>query len=108
MTNAIDNIYDHERDSIMAEYERIYKKWKTRQNNKDNLLEFHREVIYRFEELGFDVDVDFVEYFADLMSDTHPPRPPVLVIAGRVDPSIEFDHEKKRHEVRSARARGEQ
>lgn len=104
----IDNLYDEEIKSINTLYENIYKTWKTRQNNKANILEFHKQVIYRFEEIGFDVDVDFTEYLSDIIQEKYPPRPPVLIVIGRVDPYIEFDHEKKGHEIKQARAKGEQ
>ena len=98
----IDNLYDSEIKQINDLYTQIFNKWKTRQNNKQNLMEFHREVIYKFEEIGFDVDVDFFDYLEDIMEDKHPPRPPVLVIIGRVEP-IQFDHEIKAHEVRKSK-----
>lgn len=106
--NPIDNVYDYEREAIMKLYAEIYNKWKTRQNNRHNIMEFHKEVIYRFEEIGFDVDIDFLEYLDDVRHEVHPPRPPVLVIIGRTEPFVDFDHEFKAHEVKQARKEGKQ
>lgn len=105
-SEKIVNLYDWEIYLCKDLWERLNYKWKDRQNNKENIMQFNSETIQRFEEIGFDVEIDFVDYVLDVSLGKLPPTPPTLIINGRMTPTGEFDHEHKKFEVIESRKKG--
>lgn len=82
-------------DSEMAALQEIHRTLEDRTYKRHNLAAFEREIVERFHEAGFLVDVKWYETnLPDVSS-------PVVEVIDRCDPVKpgEFDHDKMRHEV---------
>ena len=102
----LEDLYDDELPKIGAVAKDVNDKWlfldrRLQGANAAKItqaLQLYRdEVVKRFEDIGFEVDVDITRYWAGLA--------PEVAIIRRTEP-IYFDHEKKAHQVREARQRG--
>lgn len=82
-------------DSEVAELQRVHQELEGRTYKSHNLHAFEREIVERFQEIGFVVDVKWYTTQADGVF------APVVEVIGRCDPLKpgEFDHDQMRHEV---------
>ncbi len=82
-------------DSEIKELQRVQGILAERTFKSHNLAAFEREIVERYQEIGFVVDVKWYETNAPGVSS------PVVEVIGRCTPvaAEDFDHEKMAHEV---------
>lgn len=82
-------------DSEVADLQRVHGELENRTYKSHNLAAFEREIVERFQEVGFLVDVKWYETSAEGVFS------PVVEVIGRCQPLKpgEFDHDQMRHEV---------
>lgn len=100
------NLYDEELPRVGEVAYSINQLWKETARHLDlfnskessiKLGEFHKKAVGAFEKAGFIVEVDITPIYMD--------QPPSISIVDRVD-TIDFDHEKKAHEIKKSRDKG--
>lgn len=93
MSSEITELYDHEIHDINALTYKIMKKYEKRELSKESVAEMEKEIVGRFFDLGFHVEVDFLSWLVD-----QEPAP-TIIVNSRVNVAKEFDYDKKRYEV---------
>lgn len=87
-------------DSEIVEIRRVLKAIQTNVGKRRNLETFRQEVINRFGEIGFTVEVRMYE----AVRETDPEVGfvhPTITITGRIEQEEEYDHARQGHEVRA-------
>lgn len=91
MSSELTNVLDSE----IVDLQRVQATLNERTYKRHNLAAFEREIVERFQEIGFVVDVKWYE--------TNAPGVvvPEVEVVGRCEPVKpgEFDHDRMRHEV---------
>jgi hypothetical protein len=109
----VSDLYDHEIARVGPVWQRLMREFSTRTNTKDNLSELSKRAAEEFLKIGLVVEVNTSPCMI-VNPATMQTGSPEIVIIGRA-PGIDhseqgfgmFDHELKRHEVLTARDRGE-
>lgn len=93
------DLYDYEKQLIEDLQRRIVYKWGDNiQATPENILKMNWEILERYKEIGFEVDVHWEPFLLD-MAAGKTPTPPVVEIVDRIQKSVLFDHELHRHEI---------
>jgi hypothetical protein len=90
-------LYDSEVKEVYRTIRQIQTKWSGKPNTAENMSLISNEIKGRMEDLGFRVIVDPTPTIEGLPVDVR--------IESRIHPH-NFDHEKKRHEVKKSRKQG--
>lgn len=103
---AQNDLYDEEQLKIYKRGIQVQRRWReiartieitNLKDTSKKLNEFHKYAVGEFEKLGFIAEVDVTPIWAD--------KPPTISIIGRTE-YHEFDHDRKRYEVRKAKEEG--
>ena len=97
MTTPID-IYDSEMVKILDVQEKL--QLRARFGGPRNYNDFEREIVERFEDIGFRVQVNWHSYAINKQVQVGSAMPEIT-ITGRTDPDFAFDPDQQVHEVTS-------
>lgn len=92
-SDNIVELYDHEIQTIQDLTYRIMKKYERRPPTEDNLRELNKEVVGRFQDAGFHVELELLDWLIG-----EAPAPTISVLS-RVEKVEDFDYELKRAEI---------
>lgn len=97
-------LYPHEVNAIKSLWADIQSKFLGRPDLSSNLTALRDETVSRFKELGFIVEVDWLNQ--EMGDDGRLYSSPVIELLGRVDEESSHDHERHAFEVQSGEADG--
>lgn len=98
MKGMMVNLYQNEVEDITKVVEKVSQSWWGKTASGENLALFHKELLGRLQDIGFEADVDVTPVLAGL--------PATVAITNRIE-STDFDIEKRQHELQTMRDRNE-